>query len=246
VAGSFDPEASRTQLASGDDCVPAAVAEHAGQTYFDWGVNEQNFERGLQPPTFDRLGRGGHLVIANDYLLRADSIETFTDAIDASQGNGSLLGDPDFALLAEAIDALDLVALFVSDRTQGPQRAAAMIEQLASNPVLGVGIRAAWNPPPGSTRLVPYAVFAIGVGVIDDEPFTTVVLVHESEDAAKTNVERLAQRLETAAVVNSDDGWADLFTSREISADGRVLTAVLRGDALLNALVTFEPLLLHE
>jgi hypothetical protein len=119
-----------------------------------------------------------------------------------------------------------------------------MADQLSENDTLE-RFALAWEVPAGE-RLRAFQLFAVGAGLADDEPFTLIVLVHPTEAAAQENVERLNERLATG-LAEADVPFASLFTSTEVTSNGRVLVATLRGEDRLGlALNRFEPLLLHE
>ena len=243
VAGEGIGSAAPVQLERCRECLPAETKEYAGQEYFSWG-EEQRLRIRIAPPAYDWLGRGGNFVFDGDYIIRSNFIDELEASIDAEQGRGSLLDDDDFALLAEAIDSLEIVAVFVTAQTVGPARQAEIIDSFGSNEAMAPLV-AEWDVPDGVTLLRPYRALAIAIGVADDEPFTTMILVHESPSDAEANVERLRTRLESGGPDESTR-YADLFTATEITSDGRVLLATLRGAARLPANYLGEPILIHE
>ncbi len=252
IGGEFDPAAIEAQLDACAACIEGEQRNHRGQRYFTWGGNQVLRER-LSPPAFDDLGRGGYFVFDSDYVLRSNFVDDFEASIDASQGRSSLLGDENFALLADELDSRDLIALFVSSRTPGPDYAAQLIEDFAQNAALGEQIAAAWDIP-AEQKLAPYQALAVAVGLSEGEPFTAILLAHDSAEAAAANVERLNNRIETGVTVRDGQLWLDSIDSADITTEGRLLIATLRGSSHYSGFVNspgfgaigIEALLAHE
>lgn len=245
VAGRFDPESVRTHLDACDACVPGEELAYAGQPYLSWGGAESADAR-FALPAFDVLGRGGYFVFTNEYVIRSNFLDALQGSIEASQDVGSLAAVEAFRLAAVAADRLDLIAWSVSDRTQGRERAGAALDEFAGTDQLRTAIIEAWHPPASEVRLRPYDTFAVGVGVRGGTPYTAVIVVHDSDQTAADNVARLEQRLVTTSSAIVGAPWANLFASWEVSAEGPVVTAILRGDALFSLAGGWDPLLLHE
>lgn len=252
IGGEFDPAAIESQLYACAACIEGEQRTHRGQRYFTWGEGQILPER-LSPPAFDDLGRGGNFVFDPNYVLRSNFLDDFEAAIDASQGRSSLLDDESFILLADELDSLDLIALFVSGRTPGPDYAAQLLEDFGQNPALGEQIAAAWDVP-AEQKLAPYQALAVGIGRSEGQPFTAILLAHESAEAAAANVERLNNRIETGATVRDGQLWHDAIDSADITTDGRLLVATLRGSSHYPGFVNspgfgaigIEALLAHE
>jgi hypothetical protein len=243
TAGAFDPDAIEAQAASCERCTPGERRDYRGVAYLTWG-GEMALDKRMAPPAFDEFGRGGHFVFTDDYVIRSNFLEDFEASIDASLGEGSLLNDDAYRLASEELDRHELVGLFISTQGYGSEHARHMADQLSENDTLE-RFALAWEVPAGE-RLRAFQLFAVGAGLADDEPFTLIVLVHPTEAAAQENVERLNERLATG-LAEADVPFASLFTSTEVTSNGRVLLATLRGEDRLGlALNRFEPLLLHE
>lgn len=251
IGGQFDPEAIQRQLKACGDCLAGEQREHRGQQYLTWGEGQTLPER-LRLPAVDDLGRGGTFVFESNYILRSNFLEEFEASIDASQGRASLLGDRGLASLATELDSLDLLALFVSGRSLGPDYAASLIERVGGGDAASdERVSAAWDVP-ADEKLAPYQSFAVGVGVADGEPYTVVMLVHESSDAAAANALRLEDRIETGLTVNDGETWANSIDSSDVEVSGRLVTATLRGRSYFSGLANtpgltiIEALLAHE
>jgi hypothetical protein len=244
IGGDFDPAAIEDHLAACGDCISGERLDYRGLDYWSW-EGDMTLGLRLRPPAFDQFGRGGYLRFTDDAIVRSNFQDDFEASLDASLGDGSLLDDDAFRLVAEAADDLDLLALYVTDRTQGPAEAARVHELLKDNDDLGAAIIAAWDTSE-DVRLLPYEVALLGVGVEDGEPVTTILLAHASEAAATENATRLEQRLQTTPSILQQQPWTEVFDSWEITSDGPLLIATLRGDAELRILEFFDPLLLHE
>jgi hypothetical protein len=68
---------------------------------------------------------------------------------------------------------------------------------------------------------------------------------YATESEAAANVDRLRERFSTG-LSNTDQTFGDVFISKEVTADGRLVVATLRGQARFVIRFGIEPLLLHE
>ena len=90
IIGRFDPAASRIAISNCSGCPQAEIESYRGVEYYAWGEDfEQDLRARLQPPAFDELGRGGRLVFAESYVLRALWTAGIEEMI-AVQESGSL------------------------------------------------------------------------------------------------------------------------------------------------------------
>lgn len=243
LTGNFDPDSIEQQLEVCTDCVPGDRLEYEGQSFFSWGGDIQTQYR-LRPPAFDLLGRGGNVSFTDDYIIRSNFVDELEASLDASQGKNVLLDDESFRLLAETLDRHEFVATHVGDRQYDREFARQFLDNTRRN-TGGVEIGEAWDLPDDAVLPTAYEAFAIGAGIENDEPYTLVLLAYATEAEAAENVDRFRERLSTGL---SEPGraFSDVFTSTEVTVDGRLLVATLRGQARFAIRFGIEPLLLHE
>jgi hypothetical protein len=248
AAGKFDADAVPGRLASCGECEPPAeIHEYDGWTILSWpeGISLEPEER-LAPPMRDNLGRGGHISITDELVVRGDWIDDFTAVLDAyARGESEREEDP-FQVLTTELEQLAPLTVILSEDHQGPEWAEAMAapnSQLSAKQNEDMWLR--YNPPTSEVRLRPYVAFALAASVEDLEPVMTILLVHESEAEAAANVARLGERLEVTRTWD-ELPWSEVFESWSISAEGRVLTATLRGLPRWAMVIGGELLLLHE
>lgn len=247
VRGDFDPDAIGARIAACAECPPAVVEDRGDARIYAWGEDFQTVSGNrYRPPLYDQLGRGGRLAVTDAWLAHAYYTEGVREVVDAFEGRGSLGDDEDFRLAAAGMDHLGALTAFLTEETAGPH------ESVRGN---RPEVEAAWEPEPGDTLLRPYTVAAVGAGWADDAPYTAVVLVHDTEEDARENADRLEDRLASARYafqVIEGEGWGDLFEKVEVEVDGRVLRAKLHGFALAAGgfgganILLMEPILQHE
>jgi hypothetical protein len=248
--GRFDPDAVADRLAACAECPPGTRVDYGGQRYYAWSDDfRQSLTQRLTPPAFDTLGRGGRIAVMDEFVLRANWTEGIEQMIDATRRTGplgSLADDPDFGLVAKGLDDLGALAAFMTDVTQGPERAEEMVGQVLQSDQRAPMERA-WFPPPEEPVLRPYVVAGIGPAVDEDGQYSALVLVHESAAEAQANAELLPRRIAGAASAFDRPAWSEIFTDVETEVDGRVLKAKLRGSAVWFGLLDgATPLFLHE
>ena len=252
AAGAFDPTLAEQLLTECAGCaLRTDMRRYRDQRYFGWG-DSGSVTRPLSPPAFDAAGIAFRLAFRDRYVLRSGSTAQMEALIDAALGDGSLASNEDYLLVARGLEELDSYTAFVTDRTQGPEMAAAMLSAFGDD-AQSAALRAAWARDAGVPLLQPYDLVGFGVAYSDSGGFyTTLVLVHGSEGAARANGELLARRIATVTSVLTGTPWSLLIETVETEVDGRVLQATLRpreGATVVNAVALFsrfDPLLLHE
>ena len=247
AGGRFDPEVVEATLAACSECQLHEVREHAGKRYLAWGDDlQQTLRLRNSLPAFDALGRGGLFVFTEEHVLRANWADGLTGMIDGSRGTNSPQDRAEFAEVAQEADALGLFILTLTDLTQDVGETAAWLESWRGNPRLE-DMADAWTPDEGEVLLRPYLVLAVGRGIDEEGVFTAIILGHASEEVATENVGRLKERIATIESVWGEGPWRELFEDVEVSADGVVLIAKVRGPNIGYALLDLmDPLLLHE
>lgn len=166
------------------------------------------------------LGYGQRLGVSSDgTLLWALTDATLQSGIDASRGRtASLADDDDYRLAAEVLDGFETYSLTLLSGDIGDER---------PQPIAGVPMEP--DPEPDSL-LMPYRVVAFGGGIDDDGPFAALVFVFEDPQDATGSAARLRQRLESGTDRLQLMPWSERFPAADVSADGRAVLAVLRGD----------------
>lgn len=247
ASGSFDPTAIDDRLRNCGECAPAEELVFDGQPFYSWGEDDHFYiEKRLTLPWYDALGRGGRLMVTDEFVLRANYTAGMFAMIAFLHGAPSLDDNSRFAQATAAADGLGLFAVRITDQTQDvSNREAFDFSQTFDDEALAERMEAAWTPPGDEVLLRPYIVAAIGPGIDDSGPFTGIVLVHKLTADAEENVDRLAERIGSVADPRGG-AWSETFTSMEATTDGTVLVAKLRGAAVSDLLYPSAPLLLHE
>jgi len=252
LGGDFDSKQADRLLNECDVCDPPDRRTHAGSTYYTWGEDfEIDSTRGGRPPLYDDLGRGGGVAVLDRYALRALSDGAISAALDAIADSNSLADHPDFGLLGDSLDRLGPVTAVLSDQTVTADLASQMLESpyVRADPALLEALEQAWSLEAGPPPLRPYVALASGPGRDEDGPFTAVVLVHDSEDEARLNGERLGPRAVWVSELLDGSALQGPPSVGEIEVDGRVVRAKLRGPAFVlfdPGLAPASPVLLHE
>ena len=245
--GRFDPAATAQALEACSECPPPDIVTHNNVTFYSWGEDGQGNLRGRNgPPAFDHLGRGGRIAVTSDYVYRTVETPGMKALIDSRAGDGPTLADvEEFRLLGKAMSDLNTYAAFFSDRTQKVNPNPDNTANLGSFvPGFQEGLIAEIG---GSSLLLPYLAFSIGPGRDGLGPYLALALVHTDSAAATENKQRLERRISD----NEDlQAWMEGLEEFDISVDGRVLSATLRGDgpaSTWKALIfTVTPLVPHE
>ena len=246
VRGRFDPEGTDRALRECAECPPPDRTSHLGVAFYSWGEDYHvDLRRILEPPAFDRLGRGGRIAVQEGYVFRTLATDDMKALIEASLGRWRSLGDlEELRLLARAMASLGAYSTLLTDLTQ-------RLEEAATMGLDDEALRSLRESP----SLRPYLAFATGVGQDAGGAYMALALVHVDAASAEQNVGLLRRRIEEATSLRfPGTPWAEIFDadSLEVSSDGRVLVAKLRrtggrmGTSWLQFVMARDPLLLHE
>ncbi len=229
--GYYDTDITAARLEACDECIEHELVEYGGTTYYAWG---EDFQGGLRqrfsPPLFDHVGRGGRLSVGEGYVMRSLHDEGIEGMIDAANDNVASLADSDdYQIAARALMGLDVYAGGIVSTGLSLEEFRQDCQCNTREISIEDRIQAATSLP----LLKPFTAAAAGY-VLDgpDGPAHSVlVLVHEDEESAKVNTERLIERLqiEYASVPNAfpSANWGNNLETMEIAVDGKVLLARL-------------------
>ena len=119
IRGRFDPQATGDAIAVCTECPSHDEEEYEGVTVYKWteGLNGELRLR-MRPPAFDSMGRGGNIVITEDFAIRTLEAKVARMLIDASQGKemATLADVKDFELLAKELDKLGVHSALMTDQ----------------------------------------------------------------------------------------------------------------------------------
>ena len=258
VAGRYDLESSSKALQECIECPPPAVVEHNGVTFWSWGEDmKQSLHDRLKPPAFDFLGRGGRIWIGDGFAVRTLRTADMYGVVDASLDRAASLADDDgYVLAARALAGVDATSAIFSAASF---RAEDLFERLKPLTTAGAfqtseeTLRDRLHEAP---LLKPFELVAVGTAFDGTDPFTALMLVHETSRAASENADLLRQRIETSMQpLNAPVGrkadespraepryWRDVIERYDIAADGRVLVARLYGASAFSLLVPSDHL----
>ena len=229
--GVYDTDVTAARLGACDECIEHELVEYGGTTYYAWG---EDFQGGIRqrfsPPLFDQAGRGGRLSVGEGYVMRSLHDEGIEGMIDAKNGDVRSLADSDdYQLAVGALMGVDAYAA-------GIVSAGLSLEDFRQDCLCNTReisiedrIQAATSLP----LLKPFT--AAAAGYVLDGPngpaHSVLVLVHEDEESAMVNAERLVERLQieyaTAPNVFPSANWGDNLDHIEIAVDGKVIMAKL-------------------
>jgi hypothetical protein len=212
----------------------------------------------VNPPIFDAQGRGGQLVVQDDYIFRTLESGAMKAMIDASEGQRQSLWDvEEFQIMANGLSELRPYSVFLSTDVASFQK------QMRDTVRRVPQSRLDENP------LLPYKAFSVGTGEDEVGRFIAIVLVHADSETAEQNAERLLRRIEENPRVQSGSvikgSWRETVRdvyNLEIRAEEEALLAKLHLSGTLNSngfhpngstwqhyvlgLAVADPLLLHE
>jgi hypothetical protein len=247
VRGRFDPDATDRALGACSECPPPLREEHLGVSFYSWGVDDTwNLSMKLAPPAFDQVGRGGRIAVQGDQIFRTLETPEMKALIEASLGKRRTLADvEEFRLLANWISKLGAYAVLLSDQTWTLEDILQAYSEGGSSPEKLSHIRQELEEGP---LLRPYQTVAMGGGYDEDGGYMALVLVHADTAAAEENVGLLQWRIQETTRLSDGQPWAERIDSVEISTEGRVLLAKLRGRIALGwrGFLNLESVLVHE
>ncbi len=174
----------------------------------------------------------GALTVGDGMLVQAGRVESVLDSIDASQVPASALaGIEEVQLAADAATAPGVYAMFMelwpellADAEQFDALATLSQDELLQR-ARDVG------------RLVPFQVAAASAGLVADQPFVMLALVHPIETAADANAVLLEEVFTEGTSISRRQPWDEHVEVASLETHGRV--AVIR-------LHTTEPKLYHD
>ena len=223
VVGDYDLARTQDWLESCDECMPHTTREHNGVWYYRWGDDV-----------------GGRLVVGDGFALRAIDDARIEDMIDVMKGDSpALADDQDVALAARALTGLHAYSARLSRSGNCVTSSRSAVGRCFGYPgddindSLLFAIRA-------QPFLEPFSLVAAGWADPDPNPAlpadVVVVLVHESDEAARANATRLPLRLalwEAERREQSDPRtgapqggyWNDRVERLEVGVEGRVVMA---------------------
>jgi hypothetical protein len=206
--GDFDPEAIEDAVTDDDNPFPIEVEtdEVAGVEVYTWGEDDEIDPEAITPVR--PLGRGGRMAVLGEHtILWAWQTEAMEDGIEAATGEADSLADNDeLSALAEAMDEAGAhAALFSTD------------EEIFEGADTG-----------GPEPLEPYLAFATGVVADEGGGEVVVGILHEDDDIAEENVERLEEIISGGTSSRTRQPWVEIFPGGDLDTDGAILTAKLR------------------
>lgn len=245
VQGRFDPDATGRALGTCDGCEPPQTVNYGGATYYSWGGDfKGNLSTRFAPPVFDRLGRGGRILVQDDYVYRALSHGGMEELIEVSLGDDDSLAElEDFKLLAEALSHLGAYTALLSDQTQRaedflPDAFSGEIRQQRISEIEKGGL------------LLRYSAFAIGAGADEDGRYGVLILIHDNADEARENARILENRINEGNSIITGEPWTEMIGRLDVNIDGRVLSATFSGEQArkiwLAWIVHGDTLIAHE
>ena len=245
--GGFDPAATERALQSCDDCPAPAVQDRGGFRFYSWGGdNEVGVAPRFSPPVFDHLGRGGQLAVSEEFVFRTFTTPGMEALIDAhSNAAGSLADAEEFVLLAQGLSQVRPHSVLLSGETFFLDR---LVEMRLGAGATEDGRRELASAMSAPQALRPYEAYAMGSGLDENGNYAALVLAHSESEYAEENVEILRRRIEEGTS-SAEQPWSEQVESAEISAEGRLLLARLRGQiagSWINIVQFRENLLIHE
>ena len=229
VVGAYDPEITQASLAECADCMPHEEFRHRGYAYYSWG---EDFKGDLfirhAPPAFDALGRGGRISVQQGRVLRALSTDGIHSLIDAAAGAGDSLWDSeDMRQVAQAMADLGAYAVSYTEADMSLATLTPLYEKqrvrIISDPPKPqeqeYSVSRLTDPP----ALLPFRAIGSGYGLtsLDNPPHVFLVIVHDSDDAARANAVRLAARLARGSIaIAFGIPWTELIQRIEMEIRG--------------------------
>ena len=231
VVGTYNPEITRARLAECAECMSHEEVVHRGHAYYSWGEDfKGNLRERHSPPAYDHLGRGGRISVQPGLVFRAVHTVGIQSLIDVvARTTDSLWDSEEMRLVAQAM--VDLGAYAVS-YTEADMSLAALVPLYEKQRVRIISdkpkpqqqeysVSRMTDPP----ALLPFRAIASGLGLTSLDKPTHVfwVIVHDSDETARANAERLAARLEEGVTLDFGIPWTDLIQRIEMEIRGALL-----------------------
>ena len=240
VRGRFDPEATDKALGTCSQCPPPGRHEHRGIHFYSWGEDyAEDPAIRFAPPAFDRLGRGGRVAVLDEYVFHTFGTSEMKALIDARLNEmPSLAGVEEFRLLADGMSQLGAYVMLLTDGSNGYDMSLEAIAKSLFRDGDGIPTQSVSEKQKrslaeaGGPLLRPFGAYATGAGIDEDGPYMALAIVHSDDGSAEKNVGLLRSKIEEGTSVFAGEQWSEYINTdtSEIRAEGRVLTAKLRGD----------------
>ena len=234
--GDFDPQTIGNVLESCPECAPESRSKYKGIVYYSWSEEEDRSMK-FAPPVYDHFGRGGHVAVTDDYVVRTIADDNMNLVIETAAGEHRSLADrEDFQLLTNGMARMRSYTMLLSDHTYSMDR----FRRSSSDMEVAI-----WSKP---VPLRPYDAYGVGAGIDDDGPYAVLVLVHRKGRDADKNVELLRGRINKSIQILYNEPWSDSIDEAAIYADGRLLLAKMWGRVARapGSMTINGNLLLHE
>ena len=253
VVGAYDPDITQASLAECADCMPHDENRHRGYAYYSWGEDfKGDLDLRIAPPAYDYVGRGGRIAVQEGRVLRAVYTEGIHSLIDAAAGAADSLWDSeDMRLVAQAMADLGAYAVSYTEAdmslaTLTPLNEKPRVEFI---PPIEYSVSRLTDPP----ALLPFRAIGSGYGLtsLDKPPHVFLVVVHDSDDAARANAVRLAARLQEGESLGRGIPFTELIQRIEMEIRGDLLLVRLEpvpGAKFPSAFQTHDwyPFVVHE
>lgn len=242
VLGQFDGALAIELMAACGECPPHRVASYEGQDYFTWdGPDAWSLRNAQLPPSFDALGRAGHIVVSDEYVARSFEIPDLEEIIATASGStGNLLSDGAYRAVARSLSAGGAVSALITDQSFDVETVILALggEDVFENqeesgqlePGTTDRIRAGVSE---SGPLEPFSVLGVGLGRDEAGAFALVGLAYADTETAAEAALQLRARMEVGKYPDlKGDGEADTFLERvsefEITSAGDVVLGKFR------------------
>ena len=225
VVGAYDPEITQASLAECADCMPHEEFRHSGHEYYSWGEDfKGKLQERLAPPAYDYVGRGGRISVQQGRVLRALSTDGIHSLIDAAAGAGDSLWDSeDMRQVAQAMADLGAYAVSYTEADMSLAALTPLYEKPTVEfiPPIEYSVSRLTDPP----ALLPFRAIGSGYGLtsLDNPPHVFLVVVHDSDDAARANAVRLAARLQEGVSLLRGIPFTELIQRIEMEIRGDLL-----------------------
>ena len=199
----------------------------AGEPAHAIQVLRGRFDRSRVDEALRAGGEPDLVAVSGDGLYLSTTAEGLTSMIDVAEGQRpSLAGDPDFRLLAGALERLDTYTAAFSTDT-APYTVSALAPKLAGTQSAG---RAAlvWGRSWQEAKLLPFQAFATGAGLDAQGPYMALVLLNADDATALRNARLLRSRIDQGTGWVAKQPFRDFIDSAEITTEARLVLAKIR------------------
>jgi hypothetical protein len=211
------------------------TAEHDGVSYSRWlDDGETDLERASPARP---LGNSLRLQAADGQVRWARTDEAMEATIDAGAGDTDTLADvTGFEAIAASFEGQDVYQASLSADPgpfsigRAPRLSPEQRERLATD------------------ALEPWTTVGVGDAVDGDRSLGVLVLTHDDDEKAETNVERLRSLLDSGRSTNGEP-YADVYEVRSAERDGSTVVVVVEQEQphrLMSEVIEQRGLVLHE